>query len=363
MKRKVLILLENFAIGGAQNMVYELLRCIDRERFNVDVLCYGHRIENDLTMNVEKIQSVKYLDQTGHINIKVVSRVLKAINQEKPDVVHAHLGGVPFAVLWKVAHRGSLIITAHTRPDKAFTPKIMPLLRGMINRNKVQVVAVSKENQRLLAEFFNTHERKFPFINNGINLQRFYQKKHSNFTFINVGRQDENKNQISILNAFEILYKSNNNVRLILLGDGEKHPYLVEEVKKRALDEVITIPGNVGNTEDYYAISDCYVQASHREALPLTALEAMASKLPIISTDVGGMRDIVSDKNGYLVKDDDDIAMLTAMRRIHSASLGMTKEMSNASYEKVKEYSSEQMTKKYEQLFEAEKGRYDEPNY
>lgn len=50
MKRRVLILLENFAIGGAQNMVYELLRCIDRERFNVGVLCYGQRIENDLTL-------------------------------------------------------------------------------------------------------------------------------------------------------------------------------------------------------------------------------------------------------------------------------------------------------------------------
>lgn len=49
--------------------------------------------------------------------------------------------------------------------------------------------------------------------------------------------------------------------------------------------------------------------------------------------------------------------MLTAMRRIHSASHSMIKEMSNASYEKVKEYSSEQMTKKYEQLYEAEKGR------
>lgn len=363
MKRRVLILLEGLAIGGAQNMIYELLRCIDRDRFDVNVLCYGHRIENDLTAKIEKIQSVKYLDQTGQINIKVIFKVLKAINQEKPDVVHAHLGGVPFAVLWKTVHRGSLIITAHTRPDKAFTPKILPLLRGMIERNKVQVVAVSKENQRLLADFFNAHESKFPFINNGINLQRFYQKKHLNFTFINVGRQDENKNQISILNAYEILYKSNNNVRLILLGDGEKHTYLVDEVKKKGLDEVVLIPGNVGNTEDYYAISDCYVQASHREALPLTALEAMASKLPIISTDVGGMRDIVSDKNGYLVKDDEDIAMLTAMRRIHSASHGMIKEMSNASYEKVKEYSSEQMTKKYEQLYEAEKGRYDELNY
>lgn len=356
MKRRVLILLENFAIGGAQNMVYELLRCIDRERFNVGVLCYGQRIENDLTLKVEKIQNVKYLNHKGSINIKVVSKVIKAINSEKPDVVHAHLGAVPFAVLWKLIHRGSLIITAHTRPDKAFTPKILPLLRRMINGNNVVIIAVSKENQRLLANFFNTDEQRFPFINNGINLQRFYQRDHSDFTFINVGRQDENKNQISILNAYEILYKRNNNVRLILLGDGEKHLYLVDEVKKRGLDKVVSIPGNVGNTEDYYAISDCYVQSSHREALPLTALEAMATKLPIISTDIGGMRDIVSDKNGYLIKDNDDKGMLAAMQDVYNAPLDVKNGMSKASYEKVKEYSSEQMTKKYEQLYETKKG-------
>lgn len=351
MKRRVLILLEGLAIGGAQNMIYELLRCIDRDRFDVNVLCYGHRIENDLTAKIEKIQSVKYLDQTGQINIKVIFKVLKAINQEKPDVVHAHLGGVPFAVLWKTVHRGSLIITAHTRPDKAFTPKILPLLRGMIERNKVQVVAVSKENQRLLADFFNAHESKFPFINNGINLQRFYQKKHLNFTFINVGRQDENKNQISILNAYEILYKSNNNVRLILLGDGEKHTYLVDEVKKKGLDEVVLIPGNVGNTEDYYAISDCYVQASHREALPLTALEAMAAKLPIISTDVGGMRDVVVDSNGYLVDDEDENAILDAMRNVLNMTSNERLRMSSESYKLVQSYSAELMAKEYENLY------------
>ena len=356
MKLKVLILVESFAIGGAQNMVYELLRCIDRERFTVGVLCYGQRIENDLTLKIEKIQSVKYLDQNGPANIKVISRVIKAISSEKPDVVHAHLGGVPFAVLWKIIHRGQLIITAHTRPDKAFTPKILPLLRRMVYKNNVVIVAVSKKNQSLLANFFDIDEQRIPCINNGINLQRFYQREHSNFTFINVGRQDENKNQISILNAYEILYKRTNNVRLILLGDGEKHQYLIDEVKKRGLERVVCIPGNVENTEDYYAVSDCYVQTSYREALPLTALEAMATKLPIISTDVGGMRDIVSDKNGYLVNVNDEKGILLAMADVYNASQGIKTGMSMASYEKVKDYSAEQMTKKYEQLYEVKKG-------
>lgn len=92
---------------------------------------------------------------------------------------------------------------------------------------------------------------------------------------------------------------------------------LQQEICKRGLYKVVTMPGNVSNVEDYYALADVYVQASHREALPLTTLEAMAAGLPIISTDVGGMKDIFKD-NGILISDNDDTALLCAMKSYYN---------------------------------------------
>ena len=69
------------------------------------------------------------------------------------------------------------------------------------------------------------------------------------------------------------------------------------------LKEAVIMPGMVNNVEYYYAISDAYVQSSHREALPLSVLEAMAAGLPIISTKVSWYTIFASDgiKCKYMV--------------------------------------------------------------
>ena len=350
--KKVLIIINAFAIGGAQNMVYELLRCIDRSVYAVDVLCYGKRIENSLTRKIEDIQTVKYLGIDERITPKVIVEVLKEISRLKPDIIHSHLGGTVFGTLWGILHRKPVIVTVHTIPEKAFSKDTIFLLKVGQKLGVVNFVAVSKENQKLLTTFFNIPEEGVPYINNGINLQRYYKKKHENFTFINVGRQDENKNQIAIVRAFNRIYQENKTVKLILLGEGEKHQILIDEIAQKGMQDNVTIPGNVGNTEDYYAISDCYVQASHREALPLTAIEAMAAGLPVISTDVGGMKDIVST-NGYLIPDNLDEELYLAMKQVLKMSETDRNVLSQESKRIVEKYSAERMTEEYMELYKS----------
>ena len=351
MKTDVLIIIIGFEIGGAQNMVYELIRCMDRNKFNLNVLCYGCRIENTLTEKIEKIQKIEYLGVKGKITPAVFLRVLKKIDSYKPDVIHSHLGGNLFAIPWGILHRKPVIVTSHTKPQVAFS-NVIPLLKAGIRFKAVTVVTVSEENQKLTREYFNLNSENCRYINNGINIDRFYKKEHNKFTFINVGRQDENKNQIAILRCFAELYKENPNILLYLLGEGSQQDTLRKEAENMGLKNAVIFTGNVGNTEDYYAVSDCYVQSSHREALPLTALEAMATGLPIISTDVGGMKDIVKESNGFLVTDGDEEMLLSKMREMLNMPSEKRGAYSKASYEIVKQYSAERMTEKYEQLYE-----------
>lgn len=351
MKKNVLIILNGLGMGGAQNMIYEMLNFINRDVFDINVLCYGSRIDNLLTEKIEKIQNVKYLGLSGRITLFSFIKIVQEIDRIKPDIVHAHLGGIVFAVPWGLLRHKPVIVTAHTKPEKAFSKKIVPFLRNGIKKDIVQLVTVSKENQNLMVQYFNLNEHECAFINNGININRYYRKKHEQFTFINVGRQDENKNQIAILKSFARLYAEYSNIMLYLVGDGDEHQTLIDSAKSLNIYDHVIFTGNVGNTEDYYALSDCYVQSSHREALPLTVLEAMATGLPVISTDVGGMKDVVSNRNGFLIEDGDDEALFMTMKNIYEMPREECILLEEASLEIVGEYSAEQMTRKYEQLY------------
>ena len=125
---------------------------------------------------------------------------------------------------------------------------------------------------------------------------------------------------------------------------------LEQEISKYGLENVVIMPGNVSNVEDYYALADAYVQASHREALPLTTLEAMASSLPIIATDVGGMKDIVKD-NGILIPDNDDNALLCAMKKLLECEDSEVELLEKSSRKIVQDYSSNEMAMKYGEIY------------
>lgn len=224
-----------------------------------------------------------------------------------------------------------VIITAHTKPNMAFVKKIEPLIKWGVCKQKVSIVAVSQENHQLMNAYLPGCERQCHCINNGIDIDAFSTKEHELFTFINVARQDENKNQTAIMRCFAKLYSENKNLRLILLGNGPCHRQLRELAKELDVQSVVELPGAVSNVADYYAISDVYVQASHREAMPNALAEAMALGLPCVATDcpAGGSRFLIDDgKNGILIPVRDQKALVDAMLKVLSDD-EMAKMLSN----------------------------------
>ncbi len=349
--RRLLILVNGLGMGGAEHMIYELVRALDRERYVPEVLCYGPRFGNTLEDKVEAVCPVRYLGITGKITLGAMKQVLAAVRASRPDVIHAHQGGVTFAVPWCLLHRTPLCITVHSRPQQAFSSLNNRMLRAAKHLVRLTMVAVSQENLALVQAYYRLNDQRSRCINNGVSLDRFYKTPHERFTFINVARQDENKNQIALVRAVEALRRDGYDVALRLVGDGPCHAMLQSEVAARGLTEHVVLPGNVPDPETQYAVSDVYVQVSHREAMPLSVLEAMASGLPIIATDVGGLKDVVR-QNGVLIPDGDDDALLSAMKRLADASPAEYDRMAQQSRQIVNEYSSVRMAEQYEQAYD-----------
>lgn len=350
MKKRLTIILDAFTMGGAEHMVYELAKNVDKDRFDVNILCYMRKHDTLLAQQVEEHFPVTYLQQNGTITPGAIWHIVRALQKTKPDVVHAHLGGAAFGAVWSVLFRKPLVITVHTKPEKAFTKKIEALVRMALRFGKTKLVAVSAENEALVKTYYGLDARKCSYVNNGIDLQRFERKEHAGFTLINVARQDDNKNQSALLRCFAKLHKIAPETKVLLLGDGVNHQKLKSLAAELGVADAVTFTGNVANTEDYYALSDLYVQTSFREAMPLSVLEAMAAGLPIVSTNVGGLADVVQD-NGILVPAGDEEALYQAIMKVYEANKEQRDAMRQASLRIVKGYSSAGMARAYEKTY------------
>lgn len=351
-KKKITILLPRFGVGGAENMVYELVKNIDREQFDVTVLCYMQPNNVHTEKQVETFCSLIHLNQSGSITPATVWRVMKAMRKTKPDVVHAHLGGAAFGAIWSMLFRKNLVITVHAKPEGGFnrSKKSRFMVQKALRQGKTKMVAVSKENEILLQQYYGLSDERFTWINNGIDLHRFNRKEHECFTLINVAQHDDNKNQASLIRCFARLRKEVPNAKLLLLGDGPYHESLIQLAEELGVADAVTFTGKVPNTEDYYSASDLYVQTSFTEAMPLSVLEAMAAGLPVVSTNVGGLPDVVKG-NGILVPVGDDDALYAAIWQIYTQPKEETEVMCKASLRIVQDYSAEHMARAYEKIY------------
>lgn len=350
MKKKILVVLPGFAVGGAENMVYELCHYMDRSIFDVWIICYGGRYGTFLEEKAEAENHVVYLDCSGKVTFAKCFKVFKAFSKINPDIIHAHMGGVVYAALWTLLNRKPLVVTAHTTPQKAFSHSIEKIIYLRMKLRKFCLIMVSKENYKLACSYYK-NPKFISYINNGVDLNRFYKSEHQAFTFLNVARHDENKNQKAIIEAFSRIRKIYPNIRLILVGDGPTHNLLQKQCVDAKISDAVTFTGNISEVEKYYAEADVYVQASHREAMPLSILEALAAKLPIVATNVGGVKDVVQN-NGYLVPDHDNEALYIAMKKMKELSFSELGKMGIVSQSIVSKYSAENMSHNYMHLYQ-----------
>ena len=346
----VVIILGSLVIGGAENMVYELARKLDKTKVNAIVISLSSRIGNDLEkkFDVAKIP-VKYIDVHGHITIGKLLKVNREINKLQPQVIHAHMSGVAYSILWSLFHNNKLVVTAHTTPDKAFNRRTTAVLRILARLKKVVLVGVSEENRALMLKAYGVSEKSVICINNGVDIKRYYHKEHENVTFINVGRHDKNKNQQEIIRQFAKLHTKYKNMSLILCGDGTEFHNNKALAEQLGVKDSVLFAGNVPNVQDYLAQADIYVQASHREGLPLTTIEAVASGLPIIATDGGGIKNIVRE-NGLLIPDDDAEQLYLAMEKLF-LDKSIREKYAEVSLQIAEEYSSDNMANRYTDVY------------
>jgi glycosyltransferase involved in cell wall biosynthesis len=177
---------------------------------------------------------------------------------------------------------------------------------------------------------------------------------------ISVGRLAEEKNWVTLLEAFALALKSQPDIRLALLGDGPQANALRRLAGELEVAERVTFVGKVPFEEvpDYLKAADLFAFASLTETQGLVTLEAMAAGLPVVAVDAAGTRDILEDgRQGLLTQNDANALANGIIKVVQSQSL-MSKFKSAAlrtsrAYDS--KYLARKMLKVYEQAIEDKK--------
>jgi glycosyltransferase involved in cell wall biosynthesis len=312
--------------GGAETMLVDLIDVMSDTEVTVISIEGMGRLQPKLK---SAGATVKGLDESIRFDPRTVAKLRRIFIKESYDVVHAHL---PYAQTVSrlaacMANQHAIVSTQHNAPT-AYHP-LTRITEQMTRPLDTKTVAVSQGVER--AHTGTAHEPgrledDWCTIYNGIAVEKFctdiarandeqvrdeFNINASTTVLLNVGRYVPAKGQKKLINAFS--RAETDDVILLLVGHGPLQDDLRSLAADNGLSDCIHVTGQVSSVHPYYAISDVFVTASRIEGLPITLLEAMAAGLPIITSDIPGIDEVVQNGETGLLFSPNDIEELASI--------------------------------------------------
>ena len=315
----------NLGVAGLERVVTELSLKMNRDIFNVEVCCFsalGH-FADVLENNGIKVTLLQR--NPNHFDATHPWHVGSFLKKKKVHLLHAHTGTFfTGTVAAKLAGVPAIFYTEHGR----FI--VDPLVRLVEDRISVQftdkVIAVSPELRDRLIKQVRFPARKVIVVANGVNMELFCPRPKpkgvmsdlkipDNCRIIGaVGRFEPVKDHLTMIRAFEIVSGRLPDLALLLVGDGSLRSTLYEYVNSHNLRNRVFFAGIRNDIPAMLNLMDVFVLSSLSEGTSVSLLEAMASGVVPVVTDVGGNPSIVDNMiNGLVVKPQNPMQMADAI--------------------------------------------------
>lgn len=338
------------------------IRFLIEQGHTVDIAC---NIVNDIdselfTLGCE-IYNVEFNRSPTRIeNFIAYKRIKKIIESSSYDIIHTHTPIASALIRLACKKKGSpkVIYTAHgyhfykNAPLKNWIT-YFPLEKLLSNYTDV-LVTINKEDYLLSKNRFNAAKILYiPGV--GVDTKRIDsivvdRKEKRNelgipenaVLILSVGELNSNKNHEVAIRAIAEL--NNKDVFYIICGKGSLDSYLNELIFNLNVQNNIKLVGFRKDVLELYKISDIFLFPSIREGLPMSIMEAMSSKLPIICSSIRGNSDLINDReNGYLVPNRDSLESYknSLMKLVNNEDLRIR--FGEKNREKIEEFSKEKV--------------------
>lgn len=361
-------LVQGMWYGGMEKMAGSLSISLQKRGHDVTVYCY-----DDYGPNADAVRSegvpVWLIPRSQGIDWVFIFRIVRRIREDRIELLHCHNDTAFFYGF--LASRLAHVPIVYTRHSLDYSVKnIKKIVHSVFYRGTSAIVTVAEEiGERLVLEE-NAPRDRLHVVWNGVDGGQYrlrdreyvLRKKMelgiptSARVLGTVGRYWPEKNQVILFDVLAALVgpDTQDDIVLVLVGDGPLRPELETAARKKGISRKVLMTGLISNTETVYPVFDVFLMSSVREGLPLAIIEAMACSLPIVSTDVGGIRNIIRDgETGYLVPSGDSSAMADRVRILLGNPLLANKIGHNARKFFEDHLSEERMVDAYEDIFKS----------
>ena len=360
--------LDSHSFGGAEQVLYTVLGELDRNHWRPIVTYHQSdgispfidKIKSELGFETEAVPKIH-----GYNDIGGAIRLAKRIRAFSPDIFHANLnwmlsctGGIVSAFL---AGASIIVGTQHLYSDLGSRSK--RLEQKLISYMVDKYIAVSHDVAREMEKTIHS-KRKITVIHNGIDIGEYgkrginaeredpfasLRKRNPGAAIIlTVARLDKQKGHIYLLNAARDV----SGAVFVFAGDGPERTSLEDAARELGVTEKVVFLGSRKDVPELLKASDIFVLPSLFEGLPLSIMEAMAARKPVIASDIGGVRELLKNgETGILTPPGDIPALSTAI-----TTLLINRELADkmaASGESLvnRDFSSARMTKDLTNLY------------
>jgi glycosyltransferase involved in cell wall biosynthesis len=305
-KIKTLYIIPSLASGGAERFILDLIYNLDKEKFDVSLLLfngkgffYSEAVERGL-----KVKVYRKLCRLDFVNF---FRIYSYVKKEKPDIVHTQLGG---DIYGKIAARlaGVKKIVSTEQNVLNNDSRLVFSLKKFTSKFSDRIVAISTEVRKDIIERYGLSEDKVELIFNGIDLNKFSfnlkkEGKKDKIVIGSIGRLSEQKNFSLLFRA--LAFFPDINFQCLIVGEGELRSRLEKEIKGLGLENKVYLLGRKKYVQKFLSSLDFFVLASKWEGLGLVLLEAGLSKLAVLASNTGGIKDIIkNEETGILFEND-----------------------------------------------------------
>jgi Glycosyltransferase len=312
---KVFFVTDTMHPGGSERVISVLANHFAQRGINTTILCYRR---NESFYEIDEKVSVCYLEkETNGASLLKRGKWLRSYCiRECPDVVIPFMTAVYCLTLFSLLGSGIPVICSE-RIDprttsvkrKALRALLLPFARHLVVQTESIKSYYGKTIQKKCSVIYNPVDPSFFLDAPNVYLKRI----------INVGRLSPQKNQKLLIDAFSDICNEYPEYKLSIYGEGELKQELLDYIDGMGLNDSVFLEGTSNHIAEELNRSAVFCLSSDFEGMSNAVIEAICAGVPIISTDVSGIRElIVPDVNGIIIKRGDRGELATALKRVLS---------------------------------------------
>lgn len=368
---KIFLYTDTPIVGGAEHHMELLAHGLMQKKHDVSIICSSFKSLDAWCKKLKKdgIQVIRIAAVHKH-DPRQLFQLKKLFKQNPPDILHIHLwnpGACRYAFMASDGKKIRIVATEH---DPFPLKGLKKTLKKRFLKKTSNTIAISHSTAKQLLQWYPEIQNRLRIIHNGIDLEYFgkalrqfpdharkqlqkelFMAQNDDFIIITIAALHPRKGLKYLIAAMRKIVDKKPKTKLVIAGEGPQKKYLQKLAIKLSLADKIVFLDHQNNIAKILKSSDLFVLPSIKEAFGLVLLEAMAAKIPIVTTTAGGIPEIIKNNaDGLLVPPMESNALAEKILLLIK-NTALRKKLAFNGHNKVKQFDVKKMVEKTEKVY------------